>query len=157
MHNTTGEWITMLKQLKVYLLVCVVTLTPVIAIAQSNYAPSKVVYDVDSSSETELTHIIDRAAFLQNIYQNDSFDASIILVIHGGAIPLVAKNNKNHHELMERLKSLILGEIIQFRLCEASANVQGFKKDDFDNVIQMVPMADAEIIALQNNGYAYMR
>jgi len=147
----------MLKQLKVYLLVCVVTLIPVIANAQNNYAPTKVVYDVVSSDATELSHILDRATLLQNIYQHDTFDASIILVVHEGAIPLFAKNNKKHHELRQRVKSLTLGEIIQIRVCEASANMQGLDKKDFDRFIQLVPMADAEIIALQNNGYAYLK
>lgn len=125
--------------------------------SQQYYAPSKVVYDVSSSDTSELSHILDRASLLQKIYHNDSFDASIILVVHEGAIPLFVKNNKIQHELMQRVKSLTLGEIIQIRVCEASANMQGFYKDDFDSFIQIVPMADAEIIELQNNGYAYLK
>jgi intracellular sulfur oxidation DsrE/DsrF family protein len=59
---------------------------------------------------------------------------------------------QNHHELMQRVKSLSQGEIIQLRLCKASANTQAFNKDDLDQIVQIMQMADAEIIELQNNG-----
>lgn len=147
----------MSKQFVHYLLLCVFTLTPVMTSAQKYYAPGKVVYDVTSSDVSELSRVIDRASLLQKIYQNDSFEASIVLVVHEGAIPLFAKNNQHHYELMQRVKGLTLGDIIQFRLCEASANMQGLSKDDFDSVVQIVPMADAEIIELQNSGYAYLK
>jgi len=147
----------MSKQFISYLLLCVITLTPVITNAQKHYVPGQVVYDVTSSDATKLSHVIDRAGLLQKIYQNDSFEASIILVVHAGAIPLFAKKNQDQHELIQRVKGLTLGEIIQVRLCEASANMQGLFKDDFDSFIQMIPMADAEIIELQKNGYSYLQ
>ena len=44
----------------------------------------------------------------------------------------------------------MLGDIIQFRICQASAQLQGFDDQDFYEFAEMVPMADAEIIQLQN-------
>ena len=58
---------------------------------------------------------------------------------------------------MRRARSLSMGEIIQFRICKASANMQGYKKEDIQDFASMVPMADAEIIQLQNEGFAYLR
>ena len=124
---------------------------------QKVYEPAKVVYDVSSSNPKALSHILDRASMLQNVYQNDSFEASIIFVIHEGAIPLFGNSDKNQHaELMRRARSLSMGEIIKFRVCKASASMQGYKKEDLQDFISMVPMADAEIIKLQHDGYAYL-
>lgn len=122
------------------------------------YSPAKVVYDISDPDPKALSHSLDRASMLQNIYQNDSFEASIVFVIHEGAIPLFGNKDKNKRsELMRRAHSLSLGEVIQFRVCKASASMQGYKKSDLQDFVSMVPMADAEIIMLQNKGYAYLR
>lgn len=125
---------------------------------QRSYAPAKVVYDLSSPEPEALSHILDRASMLQNIYQNDPFEASIVFVIHEGAIPLFGKNEKSRHpELMLRASSLSLGEVIEFRVCKASANMQGYRRSDLQDFVSMVPMADAEIVRLQHEGYAYLR
>lgn len=122
------------------------------------YAPGKVVYDLSDAAPEMLGHMLDRASLLQNIYGNDPFEASIIFVIHEGAIPLFAAKAPNTgSDLMRRAASLALGEIIEFRLCRASARMQGFSGDDFPDFVTMVPMADAEIVQLQQEGYAYLR
>lgn len=125
---------------------------------QSSYSPAKVVYDVSDSDSAALQHLLDRASLLQNVYGNDPFEASIVFVIHEGAIPLFAKSTQNKKtDLMHRANSLTLGEIIEFRICRASAKMQGFEQEDFHEFVKMVPMADAEIVKLQNEGYAYLR
>ena len=132
--------------------------TSVKANEQVEYTPEKVVYDISTGDPKALAHIFDRVSLLQNIYQNDPFEASIVLVIHEEAIPLFGSNDRNHHpELMLRARSLSLGEIIEFRVCKASANMQGYKRSDIQEFVSMVPMADAEIIRLQREGYAYLR
>jgi len=130
---------------------------PVLSYAQNGYSPSKVVYDVTTSNAVELELILDRVSFLQNVYNNNPFDASIVLVIHNEAIPVFVNTNPKYANIRQRAKSLTLGEIIQFRVCEASAKIQGFSHEQFDTFLQLVPMADAEIIQLQNLGYAYLR
>lgn len=130
---------------------------PVQINAQESYPPAKVIYDVSMADAVKLNHIFDRASMLQNVYNNNSFDASIVLVIHEGAIPLFAKTSKKNAQLMQRANSLAMGEVIQFRLCRASAKLQGYKADDFFEFIRIVAMADAEIVKLQNNGYAYLK
>ena len=130
----------------------------VVANVQSVYSPSKVIYDFSDPNPEVLGHMLDRANLLQKIYQDDIFEASIVFVIHEDAIPLFVKEPKrSYSDLMIRAKSLVQGEIIQFRLCEASASMQGFKQQDFHDFVSIVPMADAEIVKLQQQGYAYLR
>jgi len=119
--------------------------------------PSKVVYDVTTADPDELNRLLDRVSLLQIMYGNDPFDASIVMVAHEGAISLFARSDDKNAQLMQRAQSLTVGEIIEFRLCGASARIQGFEGSDFHGFVTMVPMADAEIVQLQQNGYAYLR
>ena len=131
------------------------------------YSPSRVVYDLSSPNPDVLENLLDRISMLQNVYNNNPFEASIVVVIHEGAIPLFVSASKINqmksklikrlNKLMLRAKSLTMGEIIKFRVCETSAKIQGFSSVDMRKFTSMVLMADAEIIMLQNNGYAYMR
>ncbi len=122
----------------------------------ADYTPAKVAYDLSSGSPRAVAKLLDRLSLLQNLYGNNSFDASIVVVIHEAAIPFFTLKNQ-YTELQQRAKDLTLGEVIQFRVCRASAKLQGFMPGDFDHWIQLVPMADAEIIMLQHAGYAYIK
>lgn len=132
----------------------------VILAAEKHYQPSKVVYDISSSDPAKLSNILDRVGLLQKIYANDSFEASIILVLHEGVIPLfknaLFSSDQEQQHLMARARSLAMGEIIEFKVCAVSAKMQKITKDQLHDFIAMVPMADAEIIKLQNSGYAYL-
>ncbi|MDH4189398.1 MAG: DsrE family protein [Betaproteobacteria bacterium] len=120
-------------------------------------APTKVVYDFSSASPASLKNLLDRVSMLQNLYASDPFAASIVVVVHEGAVPLFARGGPlAEKELATRAQNLALGEIIQFRLCQASASMQGFGRKDFDAFIGLVPMADAEIAQLQHKGDAYL-
>ena len=123
------------------------------------YAPQKVVYDVSSSSLESFTNVLDRASYLNNIYHADPFEASIILVLHGDEIPFFAiKNHQKYRELMQRAQSLTLAGPIEFRMCQVAAAGHGFEPDDIHGFVKIVPMADAEIIRLQQQeDHVYMR
>lgn len=126
--------------------------------AERTYEKQKAVFDLDSGSEAHLANILDRTAFLSKLNGSDPFDSKIVVVIHGDAIPLFAiKNLKQYRELMKQSYSQTLGGTIEFRMCAAAARLLGFEAKDIHGFITMVPMADAEIVQLQMEGYAYMR
>lgn len=128
-------------------------------VEQVKYKPQKVVYDVSLSSPAGLSHVLDRVSYLNKVYEADPFDSSIIMVLHGGEIPFFAiKNYAKHKDLMARAKSLVESGNIQFRMCKLAAEGHGFKPDDIHGFVVMVPMADAEIVRLQQEeGHVYMR
>ena len=135
-----------------------ISVTPPLLAEQQHYQPDKVVYDVSSANVAELNNILDRVNLLQIFYGNDPFESSIIIVLHEGVIPLFANTgNKSNPNLIRRAQNLTMGDVIQFRLCKASAKQQGFKQTNFKKFIRLIPMADAEIIKLQHKGYAYLR
>jgi intracellular sulfur oxidation DsrE/DsrF family protein len=124
-----------------------------------DYKPHKVVYDVSVSSVSALTNVLDRVSFLNKIYQADPFDSSIVMVLHGDEIPFFAiKNYDKYKDLMQRAESLTKNGNIQFRMCKVAARGHGFEPSDIHGFVVMVPMADAEIIRLQQEeGHVYMR
>mgnify|MGYP002621054773 CR=1 len=123
------------------------------------YEPQKVVYDVAVKSVRALENVLDRASYLSKLYGADPFSASIVLVLHGDEINFFAiKNYDKHRELMTRAQSLTVGGVIKFRMCQIAAKGHGYDPKDIHGFVEIVPMADAELIKLQTeDGYAYMQ
>ncbi|MEJ2141206.1 MAG: DsrE family protein [Gammaproteobacteria bacterium] len=123
------------------------------------YKPHKVVYDVSVSSVAAMTNVLDRVSYLNKLYQANPFDSSIVMVLHGDEIPFFGiKNYGKYKELMARAQSLVDSGNIRFRMCKLAAQGHGFKPQDIHGFVEMVPMADAEIIRLQQEeGHVYMR
>ena len=80
------------------------------------------------------------------------------VTLHGDEINYFASANELDFEpVVARAQSLTLGETIEFRVCRVSAKRRGYNPEDLQDFVHVVPMADAEIVRLQFNGYAYMR
>jgi intracellular sulfur oxidation DsrE/DsrF family protein len=116
------------------------------------YKGQKVVYDAAVNSVASLTSILDRASYLSALNGADPFETRIVILLHGNEIPFFAIK-----DLMIRAQSLSVGGIIEFRMCKIAAKGHGFEPNDIHGFVSMVPMGDAEIIRLQQEGYAYMR
>lgn len=125
----------------------------------SDYAPHRVLYDVSARDIEDFTNVLDRVSYLNNLYGADPFEASIVLVLHGDEIPLFAiEHHDKHAELMKRAQSLTVAGPIEFRMCRVAAKAHGYDPQDIHGFVKLVPMADAEIVKLQQEeGYAYMR
>ena len=122
------------------------------------YKPQKVLYDLFSADAGDVESILDRVGYLFQLTGSDPFESSIVVVIHGDAIPFFAiRNFARYRALMVRAQSLTVGTAIEFRMCQAAARMQGFEPGDIHGFVKMVPMADAEIVRLQQEGYAYMQ
>jgi len=123
-----------------------------------HYAKQKVVFDTTTGSVEGLTSVLDRTSYLSVLNGADPFDNKIVIVLHGNVIPFFAiKNYAKYKALMDRAQSLSVGGIIEFRMCKLAAQSQGFTPKDIHGFVSMVPMGDAEIVRLQQEGYAYMR
>lgn len=125
---------------------------------EQTYSKQKVVYDAAVGTETEMRLIISRAMLLADLNGSDPFDSKIVIVLHGDEIPFfAARNYPRYRELMQRAQGATLSGVIEFRMCRLAAQDKGFGPEDFHGFVTMVPMADAEIVRLQDAGYAYMR
>jgi uncharacterized protein len=123
------------------------------------YHGQKVVFDVTAGTPDELGRVLDRVGYLSQMNGDDPFETRIVVVLHGAAIPFFATRNYDRYKaLMQRAHSATLGNIIEFRMCQASARLQGLEPKDIHGFVTMVPMAEAEIARLQlTEGFAYMR
>jgi intracellular sulfur oxidation DsrE/DsrF family protein len=123
-----------------------------------HYKPHKVVFNVSVSSVAALSNVLDRVSYLNKLYNADPFESSIVMVLHGHEIPFFAiKNYAKYKELMQRAQSLTNNGNIRFRMCKLAAAGQGFNPEDIHGFVEMVPMADAELVRLQQEEhYAYM-
>ncbi|MFW6041952.1 MAG: DsrE family protein [Guyparkeria sp.] len=127
-------------------------------LTEKEYEPAKVVYDVAAADAEELDGIIGRVSHLNNEYAGDGFDAHIVVVLHGDEIPLFTHEEyEENKELMERAQSLTVAGNIEYRMCAAAAALHDVEPEDVHGFVNVVPMADAEIIELQHEGYAYMQ
>ena len=123
------------------------------------YKPQKVVYDVAASGIDMFEHVLDRVSYLNNIYRADPFDASLVMVLHGDEIPFFAVSNlEKYRDLMQRAQSLTIAGPVEFRMCQVAASGHGLEPEDIHGFVKLVPMADAEIVRLQQEeAYVYMR
>lgn len=127
-------------------------------IVEKTYSKQKVVYDVSVKTVAQLENVLDRASFLSALNDADPFDSKIVIVLHGDEIAFFAiRNVEKYRGLMVRAQSLTVGGIIDIRMCRVAARRRGFEAADIHGFVAMVPMADAEIIELQKQGFAYMQ
>ena len=127
-------------------------------VLDTKYEPKKVLYDLTSGEKNVISNVLDRLGYLYKLYGSDTFDSSIVVVVHGDAIPFFAIDEfKNYQDIMRRAQSLTIGTSIEFRMCRAAAKVLDYEPEDIHGFVSMVPMADAEIVRLQHDGYAYMQ
>lgn len=125
---------------------------------EQTYAKQKVVYDAAVDSEAAVRSVISRAVLLANLNGNDPFDSKVVIVLHGNEIPFFAiRNYAKYQDLMQRAQSATQSGVIEFHMCRIAAKGHGFEPADIHGFVTMVPMADAEIVRLQQAGYAYMR
>lgn len=125
--------------------------------SEAKYEPQKVLYDLTIGDKKGLQNILDRVGLLYKLYGSDLLDSSIVVIIHGDAIPFFSTANPDNLELMKRAHNFTVGAPIEFRMCQAAAKVMGYKPKNIHGFVRMVPMADAEIVKLQKEGYAYMQ
>lgn len=152
----------MSKLLKKYVLFSVLSLFAAFAHADGegfeSDAAHKVVYDVKTDSNEAFNSVLDRISYLNTRLGGDPLTTSIVVVLHGDEINYFASDNELDFEpIIARAQSLTIGETIEFRVCRVSAKRRGYLPEDLQNFVRVVPMADAEIVQLQFNGYAYMR
>jgi intracellular sulfur oxidation DsrE/DsrF family protein len=121
--------------------------------------PVKVVYDVAVQTPEDLQNVLTRASHLSKITGADTVAGSIQLVLHGPEVDFFAKlNYEQHKDLVDRARSLTVGDVVQIKMSALAVRVRGFAPEDMQDFVQMVPFGDSEIARLQNDeGHAYIQ
>jgi intracellular sulfur oxidation DsrE/DsrF family protein len=87
-------------------------------------------------------------------YEMSPEDMSVKVVLHGTELVAVAKKNyEKYKDAVERMRYYAsLG--VDFKVCGLAAQDFGYRPEDFQDFIQIVPSAITELAHWQNRGYA---
>jgi len=87
-------------------------------------------------------------------YNTAPDDIDIKVVVHGTEMVTLAKHNYSQYErAVERMRYYSELGVAEFKICNIAANDYGYSLKDFQDFVQVVPSAIAELAHWQNNGY----
>lgn len=123
------------------------------------YPPPKVVYDFYLDDPAKMGAALYWLRALVNPLSQEPYgyapeEMSIRVVIHGAEIVTVAKKNYDkYREVVERMRYYAqLG--VEFKVCALAAADYDYAAEDFDDFVELVPSAFAELAYWQQQGYA---
>lgn len=126
---------------------------------QTPYKPAKAVFEFYLDDPEKMGSALYWVRTLMNPlmaapYNYAPEELSIKVVIHGTEIVTVAKHNEQkYQELVDRMRYYAdLG--VEFKVCGQAAEDFGYSVNDFQDFIQVVPNAMAELVHWQQEGYA---
>lgn len=135
---------------------------PVHAAAKSvatPYAPARAVFEFYLDNPQKIGSALYWVRSLMNPllespYNYSPEDLSIVVVIHGNEIVTVAKKNEaKYQEAVDRMRYYAsLG--VKFKVCGQAAEDFGYRVEDFQDFIEVVPNAITELAYWQQQGYA---
>ena len=123
------------------------------------YAPAKVVFEFYLDDPQKIGSALYWVRSLINPlldapYNYSPEDLKVVVVIHGTEIVTVAtKNEAKYQEAVERMRYYAsLG--VSFKVCGQAAEDFGYRVQDFQDFIEVVPNAIPELAHWQQKGYA---
>lgn len=126
---------------------------------QTPYAPAKVVFEFYLDDPQKIGSALYWVRSLLNPLQAAPYnfspeDVSVVIVIHGTEIVTVAKKNQEkYQEAVDRMRYYAdLG--VAFKVCGQAAEDFGYRVEDFQDFVEVVPNAITELAHWQQQGYA---
>jgi len=123
------------------------------------YAPAKVVFEFYQDHPQKIGSALYWVRSLMNPlmeapYNYSPEDLNIVVVIHGNEIVTVAKKNEaQYQDAVDRMRYYAnLG--VKFKVCGQAAADFGYRLEDFQDFIEVVPNAITELAYWQQQGYA---
>jgi intracellular sulfur oxidation DsrE/DsrF family protein len=123
------------------------------------YAPAKVVFEFYLDDPQKIGSALYWVRSLMNPlldapYNYSPEDLRIVVVIHGTEIVTVAKKNEaKYQEAVDRMR-YYAGLGVSFKVCGQAAEEYGYRAQDFQDFIEVVPNAITELAHWQQQGYA---
>ena len=136
--------------------------TPVLAAGTrvaTPYAPAKVMFEFYLDDPQKIGSALYWVRSLMNPLMEAPYayapeDLSIVVVIHGTEIVTVAKKNeKKYQDAVDRMR-YYAGFGVTFKVCGQAAVDYGYRVEDFQDFIEVVPNAITELAHWQQQGYA---
>lgn len=123
------------------------------------YAPARVLFDFYFDEPQKIGSALFWVRSLVNTLQASPYDYAaedtrVVVVIHGTEIVTVARHNEaKYQEAVDRMRYYAdLG--VSFRVCGQAMADFGYRIEDFQDFIEVVPNAITELAHWQQQGYA---
>jgi len=123
------------------------------------YAPAKVMFEFYLDDPQKIGSALYWVRSLMNPlleapYSYSPEDLSIVVVIHGTEIvTVVKKNEEKYQDAVDRMR-YYAGFGVTFKVCGQAAVDYGYRVEDFQDFIEVVPNAITELAHWQQQGYA---
>ena len=123
------------------------------------YAPAKVVFEFYLDNPQKIGSALYWVRSLMNPLMESPYnyspeDLNIVVVIHGNEIVTVAKRNETkYQDAVDRMR-YYAGLGVKFKVCGQAAADFGYRVEDFQDFIEVVPNAITELAYWQQQGYA---
>ena len=111
-------------------------------------------FDLVEHEPDQIKQLLKRAESISETAKITNKESRIAMVIHGPDIEFFDKNNYNENkELIDLAARLDASNIIDFKVCQVTADSRGIKESSFPSFMEIVPFAPDEIDRLENEGY----
>jgi len=146
----------MMKYVHTFFLAITLSVTSMLALANSDYEPQKVVYHVNYSDAKRAIGAMRNAQNHINALGEDGYE--IRFVLHGNGVELLRSVANENPDAAGRIDSL-RSQGVKFNICQNTLKGRKIALEDlyFAEQVDVVPSGVAEIGKLQQQGYVYLR
>ncbi len=130
------------------LLLLLLIILPALASAQKK--PVHIVFDVTSKDADTHQAVLRHVSGMAKSYPDASFE----VVIYGGALPMVVKDESPSAGTIEQLA---LQKNVSFKVCAMTMQRDGVDKSQLISGVQVVPDGILEIVTKQAEGWGYIK
>ena len=121
---------------------------PSIVLAQKK--PVQIVFDVTSKDPQTHAAVLRHVKGMSEAYPDAMFE----VVIYGGALSMVVKDEASATDVIEQLSKK---NNVSFKVCAQTMERHGVAKDQLIAGVQTVPDGILEIVLRQSDGWAYIK
>ncbi len=111
-------------------------------------------FDLVDHTPEQIKHLLERAEILSKAGNATDEKSRIAMVIHGPDVEIFNKKNySKNKDIIDLAARLDASDIIDFKVCQVTADSRGIKESSFPSFMEMVPFAPDEIDRLENEGF----
>ena len=121
------------------------------------YEAPKVVFDVYMDDPAKFNNALGwlrsmAYALSKPPYQFDPTTAKVVM--HGTEIVTLVKKNEERYKYVVEKMQLLADQGVEFKVCAFTAEIYGYRDEEFQDFVEIVPSAMAEVAYWQSKGYA---
>ena len=111
-------------------------------------------FDLVDHEPEQIKRLLERAESLSKTVDATNEKSRIAMVIHGPDVEIFDKKNYGKNkDIIDLAARLDASDVIDFKVCQVTADSRGIKESSLPSFMEMVPFAPDEIDRLEDEGY----